>query len=318
MSEGIPKIFHLFWDNRKLTLMHVLTLISFLKFNPDWKIWVWRPNCVSDELTWTTDENKGEYDGYDYMPLINNIANVEIKCFDADQIMFEKNMSCVHISDYFRLWVMYNYGGIYGDFDILFLGKMEDKINMNDDCFIIICNHYIPVAFFGSISKHKLFLDLMENAPNRFKNTEYQCLGAHLWMDTLLKHFIEIRKLLKRLVKKKKFNHHSELIQEKISEYYKSKICVYNPELYLPIESDNIIKIFDNNLNLKTNEIITQKTVGLHWFNGSPMSRTYVNEFENRIQSLKNLENKSLIDKLIIENGFDQLLIDFINIKNKN
>ncbi len=125
--EEIPALLHLYWDGSKMSFIQLLTIISFNHHNPGWKIYLWMPIKKTEIKTWSGFENKVKYENKDYFGEIQNIPNVVIKILDFDEIGFHNNVSEVFKSDYLRYWALYNYGGGYSDFFIIFLKTLIES-----------------------------------------------------------------------------------------------------------------------------------------------------------------------------------------------
>lgn len=74
------------------------------------------------------------------------------------------------VSDYIRMFVIYNHGGIYFDTDIIAIDSLDELLN--NEAFIGYENNYAPfTAVFGAIPKHKFIkrvLDLYDNCDKKF------------------------------------------------------------------------------------------------------------------------------------------------------
>lgn len=72
-----------------------------------------------------------------------------------------KNKKWPFVSDYIRVWVLYNYGGIYLDTDNIVLDSF-DKL-LNDKVFVGFENDDHPfTAAFGSVAKHPLLKEILD------------------------------------------------------------------------------------------------------------------------------------------------------------
>ena len=56
---NIPKIVHFYWGNEKLSYLRYMSVYSFRKLNPDWKIKIHVPGALSMIApTWGSNEQK--------------------------------------------------------------------------------------------------------------------------------------------------------------------------------------------------------------------------------------------------------------------
>lgn len=138
----IPKIIHYCWFGGKpLSDTNLKCIESWKKFNPDFEIKKW-------------DE-----------------TNYELKIdFVKEAYSYRK---FAFVSDYCRLELLYNYGGIYLDTDMILLKPLSPLIV--EDLFLgFEPNYYVSAGIIGSKPKNKNILDWMyyyEN--NHFRPNKY-------------------------------------------------------------------------------------------------------------------------------------------------
>lgn len=123
--KNIPKICHLTWTKGSpMSLLQVLTVVSFHKQNPDWRIII---HLVSQTAT-TLGKNiyVPDYAGKDHFYMIEQLSYVEIHEVDLIQEGIEgKDKATMHISDILRIKYLYEQGGVYSDFDMIWLRSMS-------------------------------------------------------------------------------------------------------------------------------------------------------------------------------------------------
>lgn len=96
---GIPKTIHYFWFGGKpLPDFATKYIESWKKFLPDYKIIRW-------------DE-----------------SNFDVHCLPYVEEAYQAK-KYAFVSDYARLWVLYNYGGLYFDTDVEVIANMDDVIS---------------------------------------------------------------------------------------------------------------------------------------------------------------------------------------------
>ena len=66
------------------------------------------------------------------------------------------------MADYFRAWVLYNYGGIYLDTDVVVYKKFDDMLNTK---FFIGCEDigWLNPATFGCEEKHPIIKKVLDS-----------------------------------------------------------------------------------------------------------------------------------------------------------
>lgn len=253
---NFPRILHLYWDNNKLSFLNLLTIISFNKYNINWKINIYISNNINSELKWASHEHKIKYDGIDYFNSLKKINNVNIIYFDFNNITDNKdilNASEVVKSDYFRYYILNKFGGVWSDFDILYTKNINNYINKSKNS--IFYKYYdakkkniYPVGFLCS-NKNKLNF-ILSDIGKYYDSNKYETFGNGL---------------LIKLFNKNTINNNS--------------IYIDNADLYLPLkwnEMDNI---------LKKNYFIDSEYFGIHWFNGLTMLKKYSENINSHIDS---------------------------------
>jgi dTDP-4-dehydrorhamnose reductase len=256
-NNGIPKVFYSYWSGSPLSYLQYLTIVTFQELNPKWKIVIYIPTEPYLHKTWKTPEQKSTYTGKDYLEELYKL-NIEIRKIDFVTIGFNNEIPEVIKSDYLRYWILGYYGGLWSDMDIIYIKPIEQIFNKNlqilgnfNNIDTVICyfdEHY-PIGLLMSKPNNQFFIELQNNAIKYLDIDRYQCIGA-----PLMKHLFA-----------EPYN-----IKEK---YPNLNILIMTNQCYLPYAWNKINDIFVHNLPNN----FTQNTVGIHWFNGSAVSMTYVN-----------------------------------------
>ena len=124
--------------------------------------------------------------------------------FDINSNIFVKeaykNKKWAFVSDYIRLWAIYNYGGVYFDTDILLIDEKNFEKLLANDAFIGYENKNLPfTAVFGAKKNHPFIKDLLNHYDNKkidltTTNTEwvsnilinkYECKLGNIEQDLL-------------------------------------------------------------------------------------------------------------------------------------
>ena len=278
MLKNIPKIIHLYWGrNNPLTFLQYLTVVSFYEYHPDWKIKIYYPIVISNHISWKNVEQKTKIISKDYFDELSKISPlVEMIEVDFNKIGFNNSYSEVIKSDFFRYYILYEEGGIWSDFDIVYIKSLYDidydkfvfcgdskNINFAISYFSYKGNspHY-SIGFIASAPKNTIFKALKEASITDVDTSYYQSIG-----------YVIIKKILGNTPSeiKNKFSDVNTLILPAI--------------FYLPYHYSEIPLIY-NTKKIK----ITSNTVGLHWYNGSCISR----DFENQLENNENCSNSIL------------------------
>jgi hypothetical protein len=301
-----PRILHLFWHG-VLPFLNYLSIISFIKYHPAWIVNVYITNCSSDKQMWNSGEQPQLSPIKNFINYIYNISNVNvIDCTDIIKSIGLNNLNYIYQSDILRIHLMNTIGGVWSDFDIIFIKNIESILCQytNDILFKVyeigdnshIC--YYPIGFFVSpspLKKNKnnndIFSDIMEcqlkllNDIENNKNTTYQMFGASIFNK-----FLE---------------------SENIDKY---NISFLNNEFYLPVVWNELDYLFNFNKLNHINNKITENTFGIHWFNGSSDARTYLCKLDNKINLIIcNSSNKLNINNFNIECFMDNLILEYLH-----
>jgi len=255
--KNISKICHLYWDNSSMSFLQTLTVDSFHKYNPDWKIIVYVPNIkYNGNMKYIPD-----YVGKDYFDLIRNKDFVEIKYINLSDYEIKTDLHDILRSDIFRYKILYEYGGLWSDFDIVWLKPINHLYNVEyvgktkiDDMNGIVCmyntitgHHNISALIYAKKCK---FLKAIIDKTNEIQNTNrrgHQEFGTSM-LNNMFPTFDVIEKSYDNII---------ALKYETIFPY----------------------SIFNMNTLYKKNDLkyINNNVLCVHWFNGHYLSKEYVN-----------------------------------------
>jgi mannosyltransferase OCH1-like enzyme len=268
----IPKIVFTYWEGDQLSELHYLTIYSFHKYNPELDIIIY------------TDENPKnilrEWDSHEHSIdikkkiTLSNIIEINSNKIFLKPINFQKeynfdnNISIIFKADFIRIAKLYEHGGIWFDMDILFIKPLPDFFfNEDVDSYIFIYGEVIATGLLAFKNKSNFLKKLYNSALNIITNKNldnYQKIGPIIWI-----------KEYKKLIKKET-----------------SKINILDNNLVYPIFWNELHYLFKQNNN--SNKIFNN-TFGIHWYNGAPTTKEFINNFNmNNI----NPEN-SLFEKLV-------------------
>jgi len=122
--KNIPKIAHLVWfGDQHMPLINVFTIISFHRLNPDWEIRVYtskQGNKDFGTLEWIPP-----YVGTDYFGMIREMSYVDIIEVDLNDFDCPVQAHVIGMTDVFRQQILFREGGIYSDFDVIWLRPMS-------------------------------------------------------------------------------------------------------------------------------------------------------------------------------------------------
>jgi hypothetical protein len=106
-----------------MSMLQTFTVTSFHKYNPDWEITIHMPEKKYDgnmRFNFIPD-----YVGEDYFHTISGLDYVNINIIDLDAYGIRKDIHDILRSDIFRYHILYDEGGVWSDFDVIWLKPME-------------------------------------------------------------------------------------------------------------------------------------------------------------------------------------------------
>ncbi len=256
--QNIPKILHLYWDRSSMSILQTFTVESFHKLNPDWEINVY----VSKQDYVGNAKYIPDYIGKDYFYLIEQMEYVNIEIVDMDKYNINNDLHGILRSDILRYYKLYELGGVWSDFDVIWLKPIE---------------HFRKIEYYGNVNIKDV---------NTVVSFIYGTYGGHsigvlihCKNDPYIKSLIEFTKKVKPPFTHECFG--GEMINthyptlESISKF--KNVIGARFETYYPYNihppKPTIQKLYlDNNLSCINNNVIC-----LHWYNGHVLSKQYVN-----------------------------------------
>lgn len=252
------RVCHLYWDGSPLSYLQYLTVVSFKKHNPDWTVKLWMPKHPYPEKPYfSTMEQAVDYTGKDYLEKTKKLCEVIV--VDLTEWGITKQVPESMKSDLVRWKLLYDEGGVYSDFDILYVKPVELAGTY------VHYNEYPAVGFYVAEPKQQVFADVFDRAwdlYNRNFTSTYQALGSEVWRD-MFGSF------------------------EGVKSRYPNVQSLSDAVVY-PYTPEQIEELFFGDTNRTTPE-----TIGIHWYNGHELAKRYQNDFD------KYKNNKSLISKLV-------------------
>lgn len=256
--KNIPKTINLYWDRSPMAFLQTLTIDSFCKYNPDWNINVYIP-----DQPFTGGQNYvPNYTGKDYFSRVENNPRVNIVNFDLNDFGVRPDIHDILRADIFKYRLMYEVGGVYADFDIIWLKPMS---------------HFYNIEYIGNTP-----IDDVSAVVSFIKETQGgHSIGImiHRKHDPYAKALVELSQQVKPPFSHEVFG------SPMISRVYPSlssmssfeNIVAVKHETYYPYDihppNPTIHKLYnDNDLSCINNNVIC-----LHWYNGHRLSKLYIN-----------------------------------------
>jgi len=264
----IPKIAFTYWEGDQFTRLHSLTVETFALLNPTFQIFIYYPKIQQVNIrTWNTFEQTISLTNKFNINTLKKFNNVKFIEFDFNDEKFQKIKNSVHRADCIRIIKLYEHGGIWFDFDILFINQIPEEIMTFDKPCLITYENIITTGFICSPEKNAYIgilthlLDFLITSPD-IPIKSYQIFGPSLW--TYCTCCTNINELI-----------------------------YLNPWLIYPFKYDELDKLYKK--ELAPQEFNISNVIGIHWYNGSPISRTFLNSLD-----FSNLQKNSLMEILIL------------------
>lgn len=170
----------LYWGGRKLSYLRLLTIVSFKRFNPDFKIFLLIPKFPNLNVDWGIEQSK-EYCGIDYIEEAKRLSDEVIE-FSMDCLGFPDSLPEVQKSDIVRTSLLINNSGIWSDFDIIYFKKVPLDLIGKD----FVCRHpihqYYSIGFMGSSRESKLYRTVLRKQIEAKRNSaDYQKYGSKIY-----------------------------------------------------------------------------------------------------------------------------------------
>lgn len=251
-NNKIPQVLHLYWGREKLSYLHYLTPISFIKYNPGWEVVIHEPISPGTEPTWKSGEQAGPYTGECYLDRLRSHPKISFRISNMNELGFGNELSEVHKSDVLRLHILSGEGGVWSDFDILYTQSLE-TLRLPTETDTVFCLHpagYHVIGFFASTGTNPFFADLLTSTRTCFDGNQYQSVGSTMYTRM----FPTVQSITDRHPSLKVHNLPPDVVY---------------PYSWMPQEVTSFFR--------GTVSRVTPRTIGVHWYNGSGVTRTYIN-----------------------------------------
>jgi hypothetical protein len=261
-----------------MSRLQVFTIESFHALNPDWKICVYIPKQrYRGEAKYIPD-----YTGKDYFSVIENMYFVEIIKIDLQNYFIDLNLHNILRSDIFRYYILYDVGGVWSDFDVIWLKPME---------------HINNIEIFGNVSIGNMgtMVILYETIKGHHNISIMLSCEKHQFYKTLINESISIQENQN----KGQIHDHQTFGSEMLGVMYPTlndvidkfgDIVGFKYETFFPYSIFNMEQLYNQEdlTPLESNNVMC-----VHWFNGHSLSKEYVNQnkFGNDSSMTRILQN---------------------------
>lgn len=217
----------------------------------------------------------------DYVFILWNEDNTEFDCNYVKKAYDEKKWAFV--SDYIRLKVIYEYGGVYLDTDMLLLKSLDDFLEHS--CFFVAEHkESIGVCVFGA-SKNNGFVKLCLNAYNDEK-----------------KHFIPMPKIVSDI-----FFEQYKVESDFSENIFFKELVIYKPDYFYALPYNKLFDIHNYKIYL------TNNSYGVHLWFGSWHSYNALILLRRKeyYKAIKKIYNTIFIEKSINYTYFKKIIVAF-------
>lgn len=243
-----------------MSMLQTFTVTSFHRYNPDWQINIYMPPKKYEgpmHFSFIPD-----YVGGDYFHIIKCLDYVNIIEINLDDYNIRQDLHDILRSDIFRYHILYLVGGVWSDFDVLWLKPIE---------------HFRSIEYCGSSN--------IKDVDAIVSFIEGDCGGhsigimIHKQHDEYAKALMEHTKEIKPPFTHEKFGggmlntYYPNL--ESLSKY--GNIIGAKFETYYPYNihpPNRTIQQLYSGVNLSC---LNNNVICLHWYNGHVLSKDYIN-----------------------------------------
>jgi len=265
----VPKIANFYWGSEKMSFMRYMTIKTFKRQNPDWSIHLYVPKNVSTETSWRKIDSHHQNDAsdynskYDYFEQLLNEEAIKTIQVDFSKTVVGSSASEPHKSDFLRWNVLYQKGGLWSDMDIVYHKPMADLYfnnfeNSQTDLVVSYDERHIEsgvnltaIGFLLTKPKNSFFNTLSKKSIKLFDPNHYQSIGAYMWMNSY------------RNIDSIRDSHHLQVINLDYNTVYQ-------------FDWNNLDQIY-----LSSSKSIHDKSIGIHWYGGHPLSQQVNNKINH-------------------------------------
>ncbi len=250
----IPKVVHFYWGGRTLSFLRYMTVVSFLRLNPDWRVKIHMPKYLYDGTpTWPTHEHKitGQHvTGSDHTDDLRQLP-VEFVEHDFESLGFRNDVPENFKGDFLRWHLLATEGGFSADIDIVFTEPMNSlpfnspreyhsKIGLCPTKF----GGIHAIGFIFSAPENPFFAHCRDECIRVFDPARYQSAGPFVllpWPDVSM-----------------------------IERRWEMAVCRIPEDTVYLFDWLHMEDLFEKNASFRR-----PGTIGLHWFGGDPISQRW-------------------------------------------
>lgn len=265
--NGIPKIVHLYWDKSPMAWLQTQTVVTFHKQNPDWQIKVHVP---IQPYVVPNGKYVPDYTGKDYFHIVKSLPYVDIVEMDVVKYGIDPKLHNILQSDIFRYLMLYEVGGVWSDFDVLWIRPISNIYKVKT-------KGIIPTSEMGT------FICKCEAKDNFHSIGVLMTKPGHPFYKTIIDKCFAIQEYYKD---REKLHHQSfgTDIFDKLYPTFEYISKIFPDVVKMPYKTFYPYSIFNLELLYKEDRldlIEDENVLCVHWFNGHRFSKNYINSETN-------------------------------------
>lgn len=256
--NNIPKVCHFIWTSKSpLSLLQLFSVISFHRYNPNWQIILYLIKQTPAELGANT--YVPDYTGPDYFDEIRKLNYIEIKEVDLVKSGIGTDKHGILASDIMRVRALHLTGGVYSDFDMLWLRPMSEFKN---------------IACIGDPTDFEATACFYEFTKGHHNNSNIISEKGSPYILSIIQEQNNIRP---------PYNDYQAFNSSLLNRKYPNLNSIVNSfprvlaidyKTFYPYSTFEMERLF---IYEDMKPIEDSKVMGVHWFNGNRLSKIYVN-----------------------------------------
>lgn len=185
----IPKTMHFYWGGTVLSYLRYMSVATFRKFNPDWKIILHTPVQVITTQSWTTFENKQVVTSQNYYERLKDL-DVTVQMMDMAAIGFSNALPEVIKADITRLHLLSTCGGAWSDNDVLYFRPLSHAFRPTEHIAFFCFQRpsgpkFHSIGLLAGAPGNKYFEQLFKGASKVLDPSQYQSAGSPYYRTQL-------------------------------------------------------------------------------------------------------------------------------------
>lgn len=253
----IPRCMHFFWAGSSMSWLRYMTVCSFRRLNPTWRIIVHRMKTGLASKGWSSSEalDSDIYGGPNYLEGLHGLGVIFQDWSPTDNAP----MAPSHASDLFQWKTLAMEGGFYADMDILWVRPIPYDDLSKQEAVFCLSDGFMAIGFLACSPGNPIFQRISVTAIENYTAQKYQSTGAEA-----------IYRMAGVWPSWGSFNRPGDLAIKWIREQYPAMALTVLPqETIYPFNYKSTAMIFERVSPLPP------RCFGIHWFGGNQLSQRW-------------------------------------------